>query len=126
MRMRHLRDNRAHYTVRASGDFVLVEDLGTGKSVTSDAARVLADLWENGWLAPERPVLYCDSDGRWDEIRHDAGRFTGFAPVGGHSAMDAIARWNERQRASGDHATAAPLRLDAERDVEDDPFISGR
>lgn len=50
-------------------------------SVTNDAENVVRVLTEAGRLKPDTQLLYRDSDGRIDEIRHDGrGNFLGFAP----------------------------------------------
>ena len=48
-----------------------------GRSVTNDAERVVAELAQH---ARDRRIFYYDTDGWLDELVHDRGRFTGFAP----------------------------------------------
>lgn len=48
-------------------------------SVTNDADRVVATVVEM-WKAPTATIYYKDSDGRWDQLVHENGRFIGFAP----------------------------------------------
>jgi hypothetical protein len=66
-------------------------------SVTNDAEAVIADLHAKGEAGPGVRVLYCDTDGRWDELCHDgAGRFTGFRP-GAASLGKAISKIRQEQ-----------------------------
>lgn len=83
---------RASYSTEIRDEFVLVIDHDQGKSVTNDAENVIADLYRAGLLATGRRVLYRDTDGRWDELRYDGVRFTGFGAIGGTSPEVAIAR----------------------------------
>ena len=58
---------------------VLILDHGCGTSVTNAAAEVVLKLdkqLENGIKG--RRLIYRDTDGRFDEILHVQGRFTGF------------------------------------------------
>lgn len=57
--------------------WIVDEDRG-GCSVTNDAENVVVAL-QNRF--PGYRVIYRDSIGNWDELCHDAGRFTGFAPA---------------------------------------------
>jgi hypothetical protein len=75
-------DVRSDFTTEVLEDLVLIVDEDRGAmSVTNDAERVIAKLARDGALAGRR-VLYRDSDGCWDELRHDGARFTGFASIG--------------------------------------------
>lgn len=70
----------------AQADYRLVEetdeinfivDLNLGqKSVTNDAEEVVREL---NARFPGRRIVYRDSEGGWGELKHDNGRFTGFA-----------------------------------------------
>jgi hypothetical protein len=57
--------------------WIVDEDKG-GKSVTNDADNVVAELQVN--YAGFR-FIYRDSMGNWDELLHDGGLHTGFAPA---------------------------------------------
>ena len=73
---------RARYRIELQTDEVLfIKDVGAdGMSVTNDAEAVVRDLHRNGMLG-ERQLLYQDSLGSVDEIKHDGkGSFQGFAP----------------------------------------------
>lgn len=60
---------------------VWIEDLDRGRvSVTNDAENVVLDLQHD---FPGYRIIYRDSTGRWDELRHVAGKFTGFAAAPG-------------------------------------------
>lgn len=67
--------------VRITDHFVLIEDLDEGLSVTNDANHVVADLHRtiSGDITHWR-VYYRDTDGRFDELRHENGCFIGYAP----------------------------------------------
>lgn len=76
---------RARYRVAkavakpASGEYLVwIEDLNGALSVTNDAEAVCHDL-QAGF--PGYRIIYRDSMGLWDELVHDHGRFTGFAPA---------------------------------------------
>ena len=64
--------------VQITAGAVWIEDLCAergGLSVTNDVEGVCAELTLR---YGERKIYYKDTDGRWDELRHDAGRFMGF------------------------------------------------
>lgn len=65
--------------------FVLIADNDEGMSVTNNAARVVRHLHDSieGGLG-KRHVYYQDTMGRFDELCHDQGKFTGFAPCSRH------------------------------------------
>lgn len=72
----------AQYTILLYSDLMviladdLIEDL---PSVTNSAEAVIHDLCSKLGGLGSRRVFYRDSVGRFDEIRHTKGRFTGFA-----------------------------------------------
>jgi hypothetical protein len=47
-------------------------------SVTNDAEAVVAFFIN--MLPPDTRLVYQDTMGRWDELKHSGGKFTGFAP----------------------------------------------
>jgi hypothetical protein len=55
----------------------LVDDNTDVMSVTNDAENVTEYV---NRLYPQLRIVYRDSDGRWDELVHNNGTFTGFAP----------------------------------------------
>lgn len=60
-------------------DRVFLVDLNRGnRSVTNDAENVVARV--AALHGPDKRIVYCDSTGRWDELAHERGRFTGFTP----------------------------------------------
>lgn len=63
---------------------IAIVDLNRGRmSITNDAEAVVDWLTGRQFLSPGKRLVYRDSDGRWDELKHDgAGRFLGFAPIG--------------------------------------------
>lgn len=84
---------RAAFTVETHGRVVAVVDQSAFKksmSVTNDAENVVRYLHDEGLLRHER-LVYRDTMGCWDEIRHDgAGRFQGFICIGARTLEDAI------------------------------------
>lgn len=75
-------DVRATFEVALQTDTHLVLiDLDQGASVTNDADAVIAWLDANleGGIG-KRKVYYRDTDGRFDELKVNAGTFAGFAP----------------------------------------------
>lgn len=71
---------RAKYRVcRIDPGVIWIEDTGREcLSVTNDAHAVVAELAaEYG----DRRIIYKDSMGAWDELKHDGAVFTGFAPA---------------------------------------------
>jgi hypothetical protein len=87
---------KANFTVDTIPGFVLLEDLGTGMSITNDAEQVVRWLAETGVLDDGRRVLYRDSLGKWDELMHKDGRFAGFAPLGAKGQKEAVRIARER------------------------------
>jgi hypothetical protein len=73
-------NRRADYElVRVTLDMVWIRDRDLGNiSVTNDAEGVVRRVWHD---YPGRRIIYQASDGAWDELVHEGGRFTGFAPA---------------------------------------------
>jgi hypothetical protein len=73
-------DRRADYElVRVTAEIVWIADRNLGNvSVTNDAEGVCRRVWHD---YPGRRIIYRASDGEWDELEHEGGRFTGFAPA---------------------------------------------
>ena len=62
---------------------LVIRDIGPWDrdlSVTNDAENVVARLAADGRLPKGRRLFYYDSDGQLDELVHDNGKFTRFAP----------------------------------------------
>lgn len=57
---------------------IVIMDLMTGASVTNDAERVIDDLLFQYGSVPERRYFYRDTQGVFDELVIDSGRFAGF------------------------------------------------
>lgn len=82
---------RSHYSYTVEQGVVCIVDANDGGlSVTNDAENVIADMVAGGLLTTQ-PVIYCDSEGRWDVLLVEGGRFAGFAPIGATSREHAIA-----------------------------------
>ncbi len=58
-------------------DVVHIRDLDVGMSVTNDAENVVEYLYNR---FGNRRFFYRDTMGRWDELVHEHGKFTGFRP----------------------------------------------
>lgn len=78
---------RANYTIlRQQSEpekIVWINDVGHDKgcpTVTNDAHAVVKSVLAR-W--PDHRVIYRDSDGRWDELKHDGQAFTDYAPYNG-------------------------------------------
>ena len=63
---------------RANRILYIVDNNDSSKSVTNDAEHVCYELHQT---FPDYRVIYRDTEGRWDELVHDKGRFLRFAPV---------------------------------------------
>ena len=59
-------------------------DLDQGRTVTNDADAVVLDVLKTH---PGERIIYRDTDGNWDELRHDGRRFTGFSPLSAEDAQ---------------------------------------
>ena len=81
-RVPDLLGRRAHYdVVKVTPEIVWIRDrVEDGViSVTNDAENVIKELHNKH---PGARIIYRDSDGAWDELKHDGcGTFTGFAPA---------------------------------------------
>lgn len=65
--------------VKVTKDIVWIRDRNLGSiSVTNDAHGVVRRVWHD---YPNRRIIYQDSMGNWDELVHEGGMFTGFAPA---------------------------------------------
>jgi hypothetical protein len=73
--------NQATYTVAAEDGVICIVDADQGKSVTNDAEGVVADLARCGFDL-SLPVIYRDTQGVWDQIVVEKGRFNRFASLG--------------------------------------------
>lgn len=77
--------------------FVLLEDQCNldpehpHRSITNDAERVIERLAARG-LANDTIVLYQDSTGNWDELKHVNGHFVDYGCVSGETSAQAIDR----------------------------------
>lgn len=75
------------------GNIIKVVDLNNGKtSVTNDAENVVKFLNKHYALEhnPEIRIIYRDTEGTWDEIKHVKGIFNGFRYVGTKTFEDAV------------------------------------
>ena len=81
----------ANYTTDIVGDVICVEDLDRGgPSVTNAAVAVIQHLAYMRFDLDHMPVIYRDSDGRWDEMLVRDRRFVGFAPIGATTRCEAL------------------------------------
>ena len=63
-------------------DTMFVIDNNGDTSVTNNAANVVKDVLSQHYCKPDSRIIYRDSMGRWDEMKHDGKAFVGFAPLG--------------------------------------------
>jgi hypothetical protein len=77
---------KAYYSGQVLTDFVLLYDLCDtiqgrelrAKSITNDAEAVVElTLSQHG----NRRIFYQDTQGEWDELKHDGKKFVDFAPI---------------------------------------------
>lgn len=59
---------------------IIIRDLNVGMSVTNDAENVVKYLHAHASLG-DRKLYYYDSEGRFDELRHEGPKFIGFWPA---------------------------------------------
>lgn len=69
---------RSTYTTTRLPGFICLNDTNEGSSVTNDAENVIEDLLRAGYDLEHNRVLYCDSQGVWDELVVRSGKFAGF------------------------------------------------
>lgn len=90
---------RAAYFAEEIGGALVIFDRDCGSmSVSNDADRILlAERNARGKLPAV--VIYRDSEGRYDRMRHRNGVFGGFAPIGARSLAEALSRIKETPHA---------------------------
>jgi hypothetical protein len=67
--------------VREDADRVFIADANRGQMCfTNDAEGVVAHVHK---LFPDRRIIYKDTMGQWDEMKHTQGKFRGFAKYDG-------------------------------------------
>lgn len=92
--------NRAKYSAGLDDQgtppviWVVDEQEDGAASVTNDAERVVAEVVK---LYGDLIIIYQDSDGLWDQLRHKSGVFESFGHVGGRDRHSAA--WLVRQLA---------------------------
>jgi hypothetical protein len=84
---------KARYSARAVPGAILIydeyRDDAPTMTVTNDAEAVVAEAVA---MHGNYPIAYLNTDGRWDQLHHDNGKFQGFRPCG--PDMNAIIqRW---------------------------------
>lgn len=89
-------NTRSTFTWERVDGVMVVTDLDDGTlqlvpcSVTNDAENVIKYLYKFAGLKSDERVVYCDTQGRWDELMHQNGKFAGFAAIGCRSKEVAI------------------------------------
>lgn len=82
---------RAWSTKTDDGNVILVVDISSdtlvAKSVTNDAENVVREVVRT---YGDHPIAYQDTDGRWDMLVHEHGKFTGFAPITSATILKAV------------------------------------
>jgi hypothetical protein len=90
--MRNLPNYTHTVHVVAGQRVVALVDACDGPTITNAAEDVIADLQSRGILLAIDRVVYCDSDGRWDELCVGGEGFVGFRLLGVYSLEAALAR----------------------------------
>lgn len=73
-------DCRSSFSVfHVNHDKVFIVDQDVGMSVTNDAENVVAFVYDRH---PGRRIIYRDTNGDWDELLHQDGKFCGFKAYG--------------------------------------------
>lgn len=67
----------------------LVYDEDGPVSVTNDAEAVVEFVLQKNHWNPDVRILYCDTDGQWDELQHDGTKFVSFR-IWGQRSWQAI------------------------------------
>lgn len=71
---------RASFATRWVPGAALLTDHDGSVSITNDAEAVVAHVLPQLKAQSDR-ILYKDTDGNWDELKHNGQEFTGFAPI---------------------------------------------
>ena len=66
--------------VKLTDSMVFLVDRIIGMSVTNDAENVCENISQQ---YPDKRIIYRDTDGRWDELVHKDGVFTGYKSYSG-------------------------------------------
>lgn len=77
----NLFNDRASYGVAIIDGVICITDHDSGRTVTNDAANVIADLARDGIPLATHPVIYRDTMGVWDELDAVGGTFNGFVSL---------------------------------------------
>lgn len=76
---------------------IWAEDLDGTRSITNDAEAVVEFLVEQ---YGNRPIIYRDTTGRWDQLCHRDGTFTHFGPIGARTGTEALNHIAKTRKAS--------------------------
>ena len=101
---------RSVYTVEIIDSVICVVDLDTADdgypfnscSVTNDAERVIAELYEKSGGDMPEPVIYRDSMGTWDGMGHQDGVFDRFYHLNEEDRDRAITKAKARAKEKRD------------------------
>lgn len=77
--MTQVKANFSYYNITDDTVYIIDESNGDTMTVTNDAENVVAFLNEQ---YPNKRIVYCDTDGHWDELVHTNGNFVMFEPMG--------------------------------------------
>lgn len=69
----------SYYKITDDTVYIMDESDGHTMTVTNDAENVVAYINDQ---YPNRRIIYCDTDGHWDELVHTHGKFLSFEPIG--------------------------------------------
>ncbi|KAA1015946.1 hypothetical protein FVF58_00910 [Paraburkholderia panacisoli] len=89
---RRRREPRSTYSYTIEEEFVCIIDHDRGRSVTNDAANVIADLVAAGIDVAKYRIIYRDTAGIWDLMCTAGGTFAGFIHLNARTKEEAKAR----------------------------------
>lgn len=89
----------AYFAEVVAGVLVIFDRDAGSLSVTNDVERVIEKEADRRGEKLPRLVIYRDSEGRYDQIRHRNGVYGGIAPIGAQSLDAAIHAVKQREQA---------------------------
>lgn len=78
------------YTVDSVTRVIMIYDRDGPRSVTNDAEAVIASLAAVGIRPDDYTIIYLDSEGVWDGVMTEGGRFAGFKLLGARTPEQAL------------------------------------
>lgn len=78
---RNIHGHHARYVHHVDHGVLSIIDQARGASVTNDIENVLAEIAEHGVDLSTVQVMYRDTQGIWDAVKLDEGRFAAFVSL---------------------------------------------